>query len=131
MNGDALVFVIDLRAAAMAEVAREVEAAKAGAFVPRVLPDEPEAPIETVALLVDEGGPLLLPIAPSRDVRWMDALARLVRFAVLHRQSVTEVAARYGHAYERSMSLPAWARGELEPAVAERLPESIRHALGA
>lgn len=131
MDRDGLVFVIDLRAAAMDEVAREVDAALAGAFVPRVLPEIPTEPIGCVALLVDDGDPVALPIEPTDDVRWLDALARLVRFAVLRGETVSAIAKRYGGPYERAMSLPGWARGELDAARAERLPDAVRRALAA
>lgn len=130
-DDDGLVLVIDLRSEAMSEVGREVDAAIAGAFVPRVLPAAPAEPIARVALLVDGGGdPVVLPIEPTDDVRWLDALARLVRFAVLRGETATEVAQRYGSGYERALSLPGWARGGLDPATAARLPDPVRRALG-
>ncbi|UJR83321.1 hypothetical protein [Sandaracinus amylolyticus] len=124
MDDDALALVIDLRDEALREVAREVDAAMTGAFVPRVLPDVPGEPITRVVLLVDEGAPVVLPIDATDDVRWLDALARLVRFAVLRGETVREVAQRYGEPYERAMALPRW---ELD---AVRLPERVRRALG-
>lgn len=136
-HDEALVFVIDLRDAAMQEIAREVDAAIEGAFVPRVLPAPPEAPIAAVALLVGagEGEPFVLPIEPTTDVRWLDALARLVRFAVLRGATVEEVATQYGEEYERALvgggRLPGWALGALDAPTAARLPETVRRALRA
>lgn len=129
-SDDDLAFVIDLRRAAMDEVAREVAAASSGAFVPRVLPSPPEGAIATVALLVDGAdAPVLLPIAPTRDVRYLDALARLLRFAVLRGAPVREIARAYGTDYERSLELPRWSRGELDAAARSRLPPAVAAAL--
>ncbi|AKF04160.1 hypothetical protein [Sandaracinus amylolyticus] len=127
-DDDALALVIDLRDEAMRDVAREVDAAMGGAFVPRVLPDAPSEPIARVVLLVDDVAPIVLPIDATDDARWLDALARLVRFAVLRGETVRDVASRYGEAYERAMVLPRWACGELDASA--RVSERVRRALG-
>lgn len=128
------VFVIDLRAPVMREVAQEIEAASAGAFVPRVMPPPPERDLRCVALIVDgPGDPILLPIAPTRDVRLLDALARLVRFAVVREMPVRDVATRYGDAYERGLverrELPAWAIDGVDASMVHALPADVRRAL--
>jgi hypothetical protein len=134
-HDDAPVFVIDLTHAERARTAREVRAAMGGEFVPRVLPQPPDEPVRWVALLLDAGEPVLLPIAPTRDVRLLDALARLVRFALLQELTGAEVAARHGEVYEQELlargALPGWTRGELDPEAARRLPPDVRRALGA
>ncbi len=102
---DRPVFVIDLRDL-------EADRAALGAPAPRALPSMDEA-VRDVALLVEGADPILLPIAPTDDARLLDALARLVRFAVLRQRPVAEIAARYGGDYERQLvresRLPGWA----------------------
>ncbi|MGZ5969866.1 MAG: hypothetical protein ACXWP4_19475 [Polyangiales bacterium] len=110
-NADELVFAIDLRRSAMDEAARELVEDTETA---RELPEVPQKPIRHVALLVDESDmPVLLPIAPTRDVRFLDALARMLRYARLLGLGVLEVAERHGGAYERALAssgrLPTWA----------------------
>jgi hypothetical protein len=134
-GADEPVFVIDLRGSTMREVRREVAAARAGAFVPRLLPAPPDEPVRLVALLVDgRAEPVLLPITPTRDIALLDALARLVRFAVLEGLRPAEVARRYGGPLERSLAddgrLPAWAAGDLDAALLGALPKEVQRALG-
>ena len=112
---DELVFVIDLRSAALGEVEHELQTAN-DVDVARPLPPRPHRPIRRVALLLDDPNePLLLPIAPTRDERFLDALARLIRVASVLRLSVPEVARRYGAPYEQRLvssgRLPGWAAG--------------------
>lgn len=102
---DRAVFVVDLRAATL-------ERERAGARPP---PDEPiDEDIDTLAILHDESDePLLLPLVPTRDREELDAIARLVRFAVEHDERILTVATRYGGELERRLvferRLPAWA----------------------
>jgi len=115
---DRPVFVIDLRDL-------EADRAALGAPAPRALPSVDEA-VRDVALLVEGADPILLPIAPTDDARLLDALARLVRFAVLRQRPVAEIAARYGGDYERDLvearRLPAWALDGVD----EALPSALR-----
>lgn len=112
-DDDEVVFAIDLRRDALGEVEHDLRAEKPTA---RPLPAAPRRPIRWVALLLDDRDePMLLPIEPTRNVRFLDALARLVRVAVVMQLSVTEVARRYGAPYEQRLvshgRLPEWARG--------------------
>ncbi|MDQ3035765.1 MAG: hypothetical protein M3Y87_25405, partial [Myxococcota bacterium] len=65
----------------------------------------------------------------------LDALARLVRFAVLRRLRVRDVAARYGTDYERALvaqgALPAWALDGIDTELSRVWPADVKHALGA
>lgn len=132
MNDDEPVLVIDLRSAALAA---DRDALASSARAPNVPDDEPLEEGETiarVALLHDASdAPLLLPIEPTRDRRWLDALARLIRFAVLRGERVPSAAVRYGTEYERSLAferrLPRWAYEGID---APHLPPAIARALG-
>lgn len=106
---DEIVFAIDLRRGALDEERDALEHERAP--VPHPLPPVPVRPIRTVALIVDDADPILRPIEPTRDVRMLDALGRLLRYSALLGISVTEVAERYGAAYEREVlgRLPRWA----------------------
>lgn len=131
---DRPVLVVDLRAPARAEDRALVER---GATPPALPPDEPLAEDETVSLLaiLHDGSdePLLLPLAPTRDRRWLDAVARLLRVAVLRGASMSEVATAYGTEYERRLAftraLPAWAYDGIEPRLARALPRELRRVL--
>ncbi len=111
---DRPVFVVDLREAALAE---DRAALERNEQAPPLAPDEPldaEEAIDTIAVLHDESETaLLLPIEPTRDRRLLDAIARLLRFAVLHGKRMPEIAVLYGNEYERTLAfarqLPRWA----------------------
>lgn len=120
---DRPVLVVDLRSRAL----DEDRAGEGGASLPPDAPLEPDETIDTVALLHDgSDAPLLLPIAPTRDRRFLDALARLMRFAVLRGERIPRVAVLYGSEYERSLAferrLPAWA----ERGIDAPLPPALR-----
>jgi hypothetical protein len=124
---DRPVLVVDLRKEALAADRAAIE----GEPAPASPPDEPladEETIDTVAVLHDESEPLLLPIEPTRDRRYLDALARLFRFAVLRGERIPETAVRYGTEYERTLAfarrLPAWAYDGIE-----RPPSALRRTL--
>jgi hypothetical protein len=98
-------------------------------------PEDALAPgemIELVAVLHDElDAPLLLPIAPTLDLRLLDAIARLLRFAVEHGERIPAVAVRYGSEYERALAfekrLPRWA---YEGTDRRDLPSALARVLG-
>lgn len=100
---DEPVFVIDLRLPTSGEGA---DAAT---------PLETDEAIALVAIL-DEGEPRLFRIEPTHDGRYLDALARLIRFAHARGESVRAIAERYGTEYERALlfegRIPAWAMEE-------------------
>jgi len=131
---DRPVFVVDLRAAAMEESAAEV-VDRRDEDGPRSLPEPPLLPIDQVALLVDgRDEPVLLSVEPTRDVELLDALARLLRIALLSGERVPAVAVEYGDELERRLAferrLPAWVYDGVRPAVALRLPAALRSVLG-
>lgn len=119
---DRPVWVVDLR------TARDT-----GASPPMDEPLDPGESVELVAILHDGSpAPLLLPIEPTRDRRLLDAIARLVRFAVARGERIPAVAVRYGDEYERALAferrLPRWA---YEGVTAPDLPSELARALGA
>jgi len=118
---DPPVWVVDLRTARDTEVGPPVDEAL-----------DPSEAIELVAIIHDASEtPLLLPIEPTRDRRLLDAIARLVRFAVAHGESIPAMAIRYGDEYERTLAferrLPRWA---YEGVAAPNLPSELARALG-
>jgi hypothetical protein len=130
---DELVFAIDLTHEALREVGEELATAHDRSSE-RPLPPLPHRPIRQIALLLaDRDEPLLLPIAPTRDVRLLDALARLIRVAVVLGLRVSEIAQRYGTPYEQKLvserRLPGWALGSIASDTARLLPEDVRRAL--
>jgi hypothetical protein len=133
------VFVIDLTDEAMAECERDVAAAAeedAPRGPERPLPAPPEGgeAITRVALLLEgEEAPLLLPVEPTRDMILLDALARLLRVAVLAGERVPSVAIEHGDALERRLAferrLPRWVYEGLPSHLERRLPPKIRRVL--
>lgn len=101
---DEPVFVIDLRLPTSGDGA---EAAT---------PPETDEEIALVAILEERGEPRLFRIEPTHDGRYLDALARLIRFAHARGESVRAIAERYGTEYERRLlfegRIPAWAMEE-------------------
>jgi len=118
---DPAVWVVDLRTARDTDVAPTADE-----------PLEPSETIELVAIIHDASEtPLLLPIEPTHDRRLLDAIARLVRFAVARGERIPAVAIRYGDEYERALAferrLPRWA---YEGVAARDLPSELAGALG-
>lgn len=129
-----LLFVVDLTTAEIDRVSQEVEAG-GPRRPPPGLPPAPPSPISRLALLVDGWGePLLLPVEPTVDVAWLDAVARLLRIAVLAGERVPVVAINYGEVFERTLAferrLPEWAYAGVDEATAARLPPEVRAVLG-
>lgn len=91
----------------------------------------PEENVALVAVLHDElAEPLLLPIEPTRDLRRLDAIGRLFRFAVERGERIPAVAVRYGEPYERALAferrLPRWAYEGVET---RELPAALARVL--
>lgn len=117
MDLDRPVLVVDLRTASMRE----------GGALPADEALGEDETIDVVALLHDgSDAPLLLPIEPTRDRRLLDAIARLMRFAVERGERIPGAAIRYGSEYERTLAferrLPAWAYDGIDA----RLPPALR-----
>lgn len=90
--------------------------------------------IDVIAVLHDgSDAPLLLPIAPTRDRAWLDAVARILRFAVLRGERMPTVATAYGGALERRLAfgrrLPAWAYEGIDDTALRRAPPALRRVL--
>lgn len=128
MSDDELVYAIDLRRDALGDVERDL---RSGDRTSPPAPPSPARPLRFVALLVDgRDEPVLLPIAPTRDGRFLDALARLIRVAVVLQQPVPEVARLYGAPYEQDLVarglLPEWASGPELLSIAAGSPSWLR-----
>jgi len=130
-----LVYVIDLTTHELDRTAHEIDGGGPDPASRPSLPPEPPAPIGLVALLIDGWDePLILPIEPTRDVRFLDALARLLRIAVLAGERVPSVAVNYGEEYERSLAfsrkLPDWVYSGVDKRNAKALPPEVRLVIG-
>jgi hypothetical protein len=129
-----LIFVVDLTAAEIDRASREIDAGGPRPPPPE-LPDAPPSPVSRMALLIDGWDePLLLPIEPTLDVAWLDAVARLLRIAALAGERVPAVAVNYGEVLERTLAferrLPEWAYTGVDDATSARLPPELRVVLG-
>jgi hypothetical protein len=135
INIDEPVFVVDLTDAEMRQCEAELALLAEGGRPPvRTLPDEPPTPIRWLALVIEgRDAPLLLPLEPTRDVVFLDALARIIRIAVLSGERLPTVAIEHGGDLERSLSfgreLPGWAYEGIDPAIAAGLPHPLRVVL--
>jgi hypothetical protein len=80
--------------------------------------------------LADDEEPLLLPIAPTRDMAALDAAARLLRVAAVTGRSLAELATEHGDARLRRLyfgkRLPAFIYEGAPARVARRLPPPLR-----
>jgi hypothetical protein len=131
--GEALVYVVDLRARAIDEAARVSRDEPAGP--PPSPPPSPASDVRAVALLLDgRNEPLVVDVPPTRDGRLLDALGRLLKIAVLAGERVPSVAVTYGEEYERTLvferRLPRWVFDGLDGRTADALPPEIRRVLG-
>lgn len=127
-----LVFVVDLTTDEIERIADGID--DDSPTEPKTLPPTPPEPIGTVALLLDGWEePLLLPVEPTRDVERLDALARLLRIAVLAGERVPTVAVEYGDELERTLiferKLPGWVYDGVAPEVAVTLPPEVQRVL--
>ena len=124
------VYVVDLTEAALAACRAAFDDANLGtdpAFEgtdPNPQRGPKKRPIRAVAFLTEaDADPVLVPITPTRDVMALDAMARLVRAAVVTGVPVAELATRHGDGqltalyrarrlpafvYTPSADLPAW-----------------------
>ncbi|HJL20041.1 MAG TPA: hypothetical protein RMH99_30530 [Sandaracinaceae bacterium LLY-WYZ-13_1] len=132
---DPPVLVVDLRSEALGEDRRALGEDRAAPAPPPDAPLEASETVDRVALLHDgDDEPLLLPIEPTRDRAELDALARLIRFAVVRGERIPTVAHAYGGERERRLlferRLPGWALDGLAPADLAKLPAALRRALG-
>ncbi len=134
IDPDEPVFVVDLTPEELDRTAAEIRRGGDAPRPGRILPEPPDRPIEWLALVTGaEEDPLLLPLEPTRDVVLLDALARLIRIAVLSGERIPAVAINYGDRLERILAferrLPRWAYEGIDPADAAALPREIRAVL--
>lgn len=130
-----LVYIVDLTSYEIDGAAHEIDRGGPNEEERPPLPQKPPSPIHRLALLIDGlDEPLLLPIEPTSDVVYLDALARLLRIAVLAGERVPAVAVNYGESYERSLAferrLPDWVYSGVEAELAPKLPPEVRLVLG-
>lgn len=128
------IFVVDLTDGEMERCASAVAQADRGWGSDRRLPDPPSRPIRWLALVIEgRDDPVLLPLEPTRDVEFLDALARIIRIAVLAGERIPTVAIEYGTELERSLAfercLPSWAYDGVAPDISARLPRHLRKVL--
>ena len=131
-SSEELVYVVDLTTTELERAEEEIHSKRQ--LEPPPLPEEPPREIEILALLIDgREEPLFLPIEPTRDVLYLDALARLLRIAALAGETLSSVAINYGEAFERSLAferrLPTWAYDGVDRDVAVTLPRELQLVL--
>lgn len=131
-----LVYVIDLTLEERNRLAQQVDQdGKAIEESPKTeLAQPPERPIRYIALLTEaQEDPILLPIEPTKDVRYLDALARLLRIGDLAGETIPSVAINYGDVYERKLAferkLPDWAYSGVDSELLAQLPASLKRVL--
>ncbi len=95
----------------------------------------PAQPIRAVALLfARDADPVLLSIRPTLDTAMLDAMARLVRSALLTRRSVASLVTEAGDAELKRLyfarALPRFIYDGVPAPVRHRIPEELRAALG-
>jgi hypothetical protein len=134
LSADEPVFVIDLSEAALAEARSDFEEPLGPARGrPRDL-SAPERPVRAVALLLGASeDPLLLEIEPTRDAVMLDALARLVRAALVTGETVASLATEHGGEALRRLYLerrfPRFVYEGVPPPAGDRLPRGLARAL--
>jgi hypothetical protein len=134
MDADRPVFVVDLREEALRD---DRLALAEGSMAPPLPADEQtEMPIDTLAVLHDGSDePLLLPLLRTRDREELDAIARMLRFAVLLGERIEKVAAEYGGPRERRLlferRLPPWVYDGIDAPSAMGLRRHRRAELAA
>jgi hypothetical protein len=133
------VYVVDLTPEALQECRAELdqpldESSEGG--IERELGPAPSRPIRAVALVLDRNAdPLLVPVRPTRDVRMLDALARLLRVGMTTGTSVATLATEHGDAYIQRLyfrrELPGFVYEGLPRPARERAPRELTRIFGA
>lgn len=133
------VFVVDLTPETMERCRDELSAALAardeqppGAAAP---PSPPRLPLRAIALLfARDEDPVLLSIRPTLDTAMLDAVARLIRGALLTGRTVANLVTEVGDAELKRLyfarALPRFIYDGVPAPVRHRVPEALRSALG-
>jgi len=136
------VYVVDLTPQTMEACRPDFEASGRlpghepdGPVSPPEVPARPERPIRAVALVFEWGAdPVLLPIRPTQDLVMLDALARLIRAALLTGRSVASLVTEAGDEELKrlyfSRRLPRFVYDGVPVPVRHRLPARLVEALG-
>lgn len=129
------VFVVDLTPRTMEGCRAALESAGPSSWRPDRPPPSPRAPIRAVALVFTwEGDPVLLSIQPTRDTTMLDAVARLIRMALLTHRSVASLVIEAGdNELKRlyfSRRLPRFIYDGVPAPVRHRVPSELVGALG-
>jgi hypothetical protein len=133
------VFVVDLSPQTMracsADFTRQPPGeARAGRAKPH-LPSPPKKAIRAVALIFGwEDDPILLNIRPTKDTQMLDAMARLIRAAVLTRRSVASIVVEHGDDTLKrlyfSKGLPRFIYEGIPAPARHRIPREFLRTLG-
>jgi hypothetical protein len=130
------VFVVDLTPETMASCRDELFAPDdqpaAAAVRP---PPAPGSPLRAIALLfARDEDPVLLSIRPTLDTAMLDAVARLIRGALLTGRTVANLVTEAGDAELKRLyfarALPRFIYDGVPAPVRHRVPEALRSALG-
>jgi hypothetical protein len=132
------VFVVDLSPEVMVgcRAAFEAGAAPTLAAEPALAPaSPPERPIRAIALLfARDADPVLLSIRPTLDTSMLDAVARLIRAALLTSRSVASLVTEAGDDRIKrlyfSRTLPRFIYDGVPAPVRHRIPPTLQAALG-
>ena len=122
------VFVIDLTPQTMSVCRVEFEGGRPDGATPATPRDGPERPIRAIALVFAwEEDPVLLSIQPTTDTRMLDAVARLIRTAMLTHRTIATLVTEFG---DDDLKRRYFARG-LPRFVYDGIPAPVRHRIPA
>jgi hypothetical protein len=100
-----------------------------------VIPDPPERPIHAVALIFSWAEePMLLSIEPTKDTQVLDAMARLIRAAMLTGQPISTLVTENGDEEIQQLyfahKLPSFIYDGIPKALCGKVPVELRAAFG-
>jgi hypothetical protein len=103
--------------------------------VATVVPDPPERPVRALALVFAwEEDPVLLSIQPTLDTEMLDAVARLIRAALITRRSIAHLVTEHGDDEMKrlyfSRRLPRFIYDGIPAPVRHRVPAELQQAVG-
>lgn len=132
------VYVVDLTPSTMERCRLELDGGAGVATPapePRPVREPPNRPLRAVALVFDwSADPVLLPIAPTRDLGLLESLARLLRMVLLTERSVAWLVTEAGdEALKRryfAREFPRFIYEGIPASVRGRLPKVLWEAMG-